>query len=64
VIPAGYRPFDVAIGTDAVWVVSSEGGTIQRIDPQTNRVVATIRPAAAPVAVAAAEDAVWVLSGA
>jgi hypothetical protein len=58
------RPFsDVDVGFGATWVASQ--GALLRIDPQTNRVVATIpTPVSGENAsIAFGEEAVWVTSG-
>jgi virginiamycin B lyase len=41
-IPVVGGPAAVAVGAGVVWVVSQDGGTVSRIDPASNRVVATI----------------------
>jgi DNA-binding SARP family transcriptional activator/streptogramin lyase len=41
-IPVGDGPTNIAIGDGAVWVAAA-GGSISRIDPETNDVTATIR---------------------
>ena len=43
IIPVGPRPGVPVAGEGAVWVPNTGDGTISRIDPRTNRVVATIR---------------------
>ncbi len=47
-IPLGFAPKAVAAGEGGVWVTSLLGDTVSRIDPATNRIVATIRSAQAP----------------
>jgi YVTN family beta-propeller protein len=59
-IAVGDRPVDIAVGADAVWLVNRDDRTISRIDPQTNKVVATIELEHEPIQVAAGEGAVWV----
>ena len=61
----------VAAGSGSVWVAIAEGGpepgashrlTVVRIDPQTNSIVATLRPGVAPARpapIAIGEGAVW-----
>jgi YVTN family beta-propeller protein len=67
----GPSPTAVAVGAGAVWVASrfvtgngfstsGKRGTVSRIDPQTNAVVATISVGHEPFAIAAADGAVWV----
>jgi len=50
----------VAVGAGAIWVTNFGDGTVSRIDPQTNRVVATIPVGRGPTGVAVGEGAVWV----
>jgi YVTN family beta-propeller protein len=39
----------VALGEGSVWVLNQTDGTVSRIDPQTNSVVATIAVSSTPV---------------
>ncbi|HEY6058804.1 MAG TPA: hypothetical protein VIV06_12295 [Candidatus Limnocylindrales bacterium] len=57
-------PYSIATGFGAVWVADSGGGTLVRIDPQTNAVAATITIGAMPTSVAIGAGAVWVASSA
>jgi YVTN family beta-propeller protein len=41
-IPVGRGPADIGIGFDSVWVSNVWDGTVSRIDPSTDHVVATI----------------------
>jgi YVTN family beta-propeller protein len=59
-IEVGDGPVDVAVGEDAVWVVNQLAGTVSRIDPETNDVVATIPIGNEPQRIAAGEGYVWV----
>ena len=73
-IGAAPNPTAVAVGEGAVWVASRVStfssstlrkpsirrGTVTRIDPQTNTVVATIPVGADPFSIAVGEGAVWV----
>lgn len=54
--------FSVAIGPEAVWVAGeADGGTVYRIDPATNSVVATIStPNPFATGIAVGHGAVWV----
>jgi hypothetical protein len=54
-------PLDVAVGADAVWVTVQDLGLV-RVDPATNRVVATI-PGDYFFRVSVGPDAVWVSTG-
>jgi YVTN family beta-propeller protein len=42
-IPVGPKPQGIAVSPGAVWVANGNGPSVSRIDPATNRVVATIR---------------------
>lgn len=59
----GAVPLGVAVGAGAVWVASgvtgAESGSVARIDPATNQVVASITVERWPWQVAATEDAIW-----
>lgn len=46
-IPVGADPKAIAVGHGSVWLQNDDDGTISRIDPATNAIVATI-PIAAP----------------
>jgi len=59
-IPVGHGPADVAVGNGAVWVVSATDGTVSRIDPMKNRVIATVHLGNAPQRVAAGLGLVWI----
>jgi YVTN family beta-propeller protein len=67
----GPLPTALAVGNGAVWVAnrfapprgvspSGKRGTVSRIDPKTNAVVATITVGREPFAIAVGGDAVWV----
>ena len=58
-IPVGRQPTSVVIGQGAVWVANKLDNSLSRIDPQTNRVVATIAADDGVADVAVARDAVW-----
>ena len=62
VIPLGRDSFEIAIGPDAVWASGeSGGGTVWRIDPATNQVVASINLSdSTPIGLLAAFGSVWV----
>jgi YVTN family beta-propeller protein len=74
VLPLSYC---VAFGYDAVWVtntgsviynwktgeaIAKKSGSIQRINPGTNKVVANIKVGLAPLFIAAGENGVWTLN--
>jgi YVTN family beta-propeller protein len=53
----------MAVGPDAVWVLNQDDGTVSRIDPRTNGVVATVRVSDGRVPggdITAGPDSVWV----
>jgi virginiamycin B lyase len=60
VIPVGAGPEGIATGAGAVWVANLRGGTVSRIDPATNQVVATIRTGFFPAGVHVGAGGVWV----
>jgi hypothetical protein len=67
-IEAGRLPNDIVVGAGAVWVPNLREGTLLRVDPAANEVVATIAimdppqtaPAVPPMTVTASDGAVWV----
>jgi virginiamycin B lyase len=71
-LPSGPSPTALSVGSGAVWVAnrllggrgqsfgSGKRGTVSRIDPATNAVVATITVGHEPFAIAADDTAVWV----
>ena len=55
----------IAVGRDAVWVGGwsrDQGDVVRRIDPRTNRVMATVPVASEPTGLAVTDDAVWATS--
>ena len=61
-IRVGAETSGLALGFGSVWVTNSGDGTVSRIDPATNQVVATIKTVAEPRGIAAGEGGVWVAS--
>jgi len=59
-IAVGRSPEGVAVGAGSVWVANSGDGTISRIDPRTNNVIATITVGGSPQAITVAHGRVWV----
>ena len=53
------RPTSIALGADALWVANADG-TITRIDPEANRVTATVDLGGSATAVVADAHGVWV----
>jgi YVTN family beta-propeller protein len=62
-IRVGRSPIAIAATEDAVWVANQGDGTVSRIDPSTDAVVATIPVDASPVGISAGAGGVWVASG-
>jgi YVTN family beta-propeller protein len=58
-IHVGRQPTTVVIGQGAVWVANKLDNSVSRIDPQTNRVVATIPVPDGVADLAVGRDAVW-----
>jgi YVTN family beta-propeller protein len=67
----GPSPIAIAVNDTGVWVASrfivgnafrqaKESGSVSRIDPRTNAVVARITVGHDPFAIAATDDAIWV----
>jgi YVTN family beta-propeller protein len=59
-IRVGDGPVDIAVGADGVWVANSREGTVSRIDPQSNQVIATIRVGHSLQGIAVGGGFVWV----
>lgn len=58
-IGVGRQPTTVAVGEGAVWVANQVGNSVTRIDPRTNRAVATVPVSSGVADVAVGRDAVW-----
>src|SRR5262249_32210878 len=61
-IDVGRSPHFLAVADDAVWTLNQGDGTVSRVDPRTNRVVATIEtgiPAGPGGDIAVGEGFVW-----
>jgi YVTN family beta-propeller protein len=58
-IQVGRQPTTLVIGQGAVWVANKLDHSVSRIDPETNRVVATIPVADGVADLAAGRDAIW-----
>jgi DNA-binding SARP family transcriptional activator/streptogramin lyase len=61
--PVGRSPVALASGAGGVWVANADDGTVDRLDPETGRVVATIGIGADVSDVATGFDSVWVADG-
>jgi YVTN family beta-propeller protein len=62
-VPVGGGARFLALTEQAVWVMNQTDGTVSRIDPDVNRVVATIRVSEDPILggdIAATDASVWV----
>ena len=56
----------MTVGEDAVWVMNQDDGTVSRIDPETDAVVATVRVSDGRISggdIAAGDGAVWIRTG-
>jgi hypothetical protein len=51
---------EIAVGAGAVWVSDSGKSNVYRVDPRTDRVVATVHVGGSPVSIAAGAGGVWV----
>ena len=56
----GHQGTEVAVTGDAVWVTSKETGSVVRVDPATNAVVATVKTGLGAHGIIADETGVWV----
>jgi peptide/nickel transport system substrate-binding protein len=63
-IAVGSAPSAIAVGAGAVWVANRLDGTVSRIDPRANRVVATVPVGGAPAGLSVSGDRVWVTAAA
>jgi YVTN family beta-propeller protein len=61
-IRVGEAPGAVAVDGSSVWVANSGDGTVSRIDPASNRVIATVHVGGHPTRLTADAGAVWVTS--
>src|SRR5204863_4425065 len=59
-IDVGGRPFSLADAEGSIWVANFLSGTVQRVDPATNRVVARISVGGQPYGLAVAPGSIWV----
>ena len=59
-ISVGSQPEGIAVGAGAVWVADSGEGTVDRVSPQSNTVVASIAVGTGPDCVTFFDDRVWV----
>jgi virginiamycin B lyase len=62
-VETGFGSRFMAVGDDAVWVMNQDDGTVSRIDPATNAVVATVQVSNERIPggdIAVGDDAVWV----
>ena len=50
----------IAIGAGSIWIMTDKKGTLARLDPATNKVVAEVEVSAGSYAVAFGEGAVWI----
>jgi YVTN family beta-propeller protein len=58
--PLAHAPSAIAVGADSVWAVDGDQDVVRRIDPDSGKVLRTIRAGNAPLAITVGEGAVWV----
>jgi YVTN family beta-propeller protein len=58
-IPVGRGGSGIATGGGSVWVTNEFDGTVSRIDPRTNLIVATIPVGGSPHDVVVSGGSVW-----
>ena len=56
------RSFCAVYGYEAVWITNTDSNSVQRIDPVTNSVTATIPVGKKPWFIAAGENGIWTLN--
>jgi YVTN family beta-propeller protein len=61
--PIGNSEGSIAAGGGSVWIVTDARGTLARIDPATNTIVAEVYVAPGSYGLTYGEDALWVTSG-
>ena len=59
-IDVGGRPFSLVEAAGSVWIANFLSGTVERLDPATNRVTARIQVGGEPYGLAAGGGSVWV----
>jgi DNA-binding SARP family transcriptional activator/ABC-type branched-subunit amino acid transport system substrate-binding protein len=59
-VGVGLQPSQIAVGAGAVWTLNSTDNTITRVDPTSDKAVATFAAGSSPVAIAASPDALWI----
>jgi ABC-type branched-subunit amino acid transport system substrate-binding protein/tRNA A-37 threonylcarbamoyl transferase component Bud32 len=62
-IEAAIAPSNLAVGDGAVWVLSSQDGTVSRIDPRTRAITQRIRTTGVVTDIAAGAGALWLGRG-
>jgi YVTN family beta-propeller protein len=59
-IQTGRAPISMAIGDGSVWIANHDAGTLSRIDPNTDQVMANINVPSEPHRITFGEGSVWV----
>lgn len=59
-VTTGYAPYSITVGGEAVWVINHDDGTLTRIDPKTNQVIANVLLPEEPHRVAYGEGLIWI----
>jgi ABC-type branched-subunit amino acid transport system substrate-binding protein/streptogramin lyase len=62
-IESAVAPSNLAVGDGAVWVLSSQDGTVSRIDPKTKAIIQRIRTTGVVTDIAAGGGALWLGRG-
>lgn len=60
IIAVGHEPEGIAVGASAVWVADSGDGTVVRISPLTNTIVATVAVGTGPSSLSLFDNRLWV----
>ena len=59
-VEVGGQPFSLAEAAGSIWIANFLSGTVERLDPATNRVTARIQVGGQPYGLAAGGGSVWV----
>ena len=59
-IDVGGRPFSLAQAAGSLWIANFLSGSVERLDPATNRVIARIQVGGEPYGLAAGGGSIWV----
>jgi YVTN family beta-propeller protein len=62
-IPTTQAPLAMVATANALWVTIPEANSVIRVDPSTNKIVASIQTGKSPMGITAGEGAIWVTNG-